>query len=516
MFQVLIAEDSKPILRNIRMLLEESGLPLAVAAGVSNGEEGLEIIRRQPVDILITDIRMPKMDGLTLIEHGKKLSSRLKTVLISGYNDFEYTRKAINLQVNDYLLKPVERNQLVEVMEAVIAQLQQERQSVCSVLDGIVRDGTVPFLPEPAFYDQPKLPGVIRLNPFGLEAAECELAVIKDSLAEVFGEQPVWLLPARNRREYLFIVNASVTAGRHSVPDRLRRLQSRLLAHEGLPVSVLFSSTAVDPCGLSPVYHDLSRRIREQLPLFKSAALEASRLPVSGREQVKQQMERSGEGYALMIENMQRERFLVQMTAELKRWEKSDLTAGDLEGLVHRLAAAFDGAALRHCGGRNWNVNEDFAGLLIWPEYEVFCNRLLALSGRCFDELLSGLKKSGNQLFEKIDEHLRSNLYAQVTMSELTDKFHVSSSYICRVIKRYSQNTFVSYYLELKIREARRLMEAHPEMKIREISDALSFHDQHYFSKVFKEYAGISPSEYRAARGKPLPLGNPNAAEADG
>ncbi|UUZ84831.1 AraC family transcriptional regulator [Paenibacillus sp. P26] len=147
----------------------------------------------------------------------------------------------------------------------------------------------------------------------------------------------------------------------------------------------------------------------------------------------------------------------------------------------------------------NWGMTEQFRSLFLEPGYPDFCSRLLTLSGEFLELLQTSNKKSGGELFMKIDEHLRTNLYAQVTMNELTSKFHVSSSYISRIVKKYSQSTFVHYYLDLKIREARRLMETNPEMKIKEISDALCFHDQHYFSKVFKEFTGCSPSEHKAA-----------------
>lgn len=126
MYNVMIVEDSKPILRNIKMLLETLNFPIRVAATATNGEEALAAIKQEPIDLLLTDIRMPKMDGLSLIEQAKLANPELKVILISGYSDFEYTRKALNLKVFDYLLKPVEREALEEVMGRVIDQLDQQ------------------------------------------------------------------------------------------------------------------------------------------------------------------------------------------------------------------------------------------------------------------------------------------------------------------------------------------------------------------------------------------------------
>lgn len=497
MFQVLIAEDSKPILRNIKALLQDSGLPLQAAAGAANGEEALEICRKQPIDILITDIRMPKMDGLTLIDQAKRLNPRLKVVLISGYNDFEYTRKAINLQVCDYLLKPVERSQLVEVMERITAQLKEEREASSSVLDGILeRTNGQPFLLEPSFYEQPKLLWVVRRPPF-TPPVPWETEAVNQGLAEAFAGQPYWLFPTQDPRQLLLLTNPSFLGGRYTALDRLKELH-RLFWSMGFPVSIACCPHPVELPRIPDQYRDLSRQLREHIPLHKPLLWDSS-FPLHRIPAVREQMDRLADSYAAMIQKLQKERFLLHLAGELNKWEGADLAAAELERFLYRLAGAFETFAVQHTGRSDRDYTEAFRILLELPGYADFRHRLLALSGECFDELQSHNRKSGNELFEKIDEHLRSNLYAQVTMGDLSDKFHVSSSYISRVVKRYSQNTFVSYYLELKIREARRLMETNPEMKIKEISDALCFHDQHYFSKVFKEYAGCSPSEYKAA-----------------
>jgi len=131
------------------------------------------------------------------------------------------------------------------------------------------------------------------------------------------------------------------------------------------------------------------------------------------------------------------------------------------------------------------------------PDYEAFCKALLDYAEDSLKRAKSLHKKSGEELFEQIADYLRTNLYDNVSMQSLSERYHVSPSYISRVIKRSSGKTFVHYYQELKIREACRLISSRSEMRIKEIADALCFCDQHYFSKVFKEYVGCSPVEFK-------------------
>lgn len=167
MYTAIIAEDSKPILRNIRALMQSMELPIVITATASNGLEALEYIKAHSVDILLTDIRMPKLDGLALIEQCKLVNPNLKAVLISGYSDFEYTRKALNLQVFDYLLKPVERHQLAEVMQRLIAHLQEQQGSIKELLEGIAEPRFLMALaPETCFAAGDKIMLILRRQPF--------------------------------------------------------------------------------------------------------------------------------------------------------------------------------------------------------------------------------------------------------------------------------------------------------------------------------------------------------------
>ncbi|MDQ0878640.1 AraC-like DNA-binding protein [Paenibacillus sp. V4I3] len=268
----------------------------------------------------------------------------------------------------------------------------------------------------------------------------------------------------------------------------------------GLDVSIACSSRSVVPKKIPESYREISQTLMEQLNFSKPILLDVS-LPQHIQQSSKEEINRLSDNYSGMIQRLQKDRFLLQLSEQLSKWQQADLPVAQLERFVSRLVGAFESSANQHIEWKNWAVLEQARKLKLFDQtsYTDFCSELLAFSGECFDFLLTFNKKSGNELFIKIDEHLRTNLYAQVSMSDLSTKFHVSSSYISRIVKKYSQNTFVHHYLDLKIREARRLMETNPDMKIKELSDALCFHDQHYFSKVFKEYVGCSPSEYKAA-----------------
>ena len=129
MYQIFVVEDELLIRQNIRNMVEKMQGPYAFCGEASDGEMALSMIQELMPDILLTDIRMPFLDGLGLIRHAKAMMPWLKVAIISGYGDFEYAQKAISLGVDQYLLKPVRQAELVQAVEAMAAQIEKTKNT---------------------------------------------------------------------------------------------------------------------------------------------------------------------------------------------------------------------------------------------------------------------------------------------------------------------------------------------------------------------------------------------------
>ena len=105
--KIAVVEDEILIREGIRNLLEAQGEDWEFIGEAENGVEGLELIRQEKPDIVITDIRMPDMDGLEMLDKAKQEGIKLKAIVLSAYSEFEYARTAIKLGVTEYLLKPI-------------------------------------------------------------------------------------------------------------------------------------------------------------------------------------------------------------------------------------------------------------------------------------------------------------------------------------------------------------------------------------------------------------------------
>ena len=140
MYQIFVVEDELLIRQNIRTIIENMEGPYAFCGEASDGEMALSMMQDLMPDILLTDIKMPFLDGFGLIRLAKGMMPWLKTAIITGYGDFEYAKEAISLGVNQYLLKPVLQAELVKTIEQLAAQIDQSRASRGQLPEGLNED----------------------------------------------------------------------------------------------------------------------------------------------------------------------------------------------------------------------------------------------------------------------------------------------------------------------------------------------------------------------------------------
>jgi two-component system response regulator YesN len=140
--KVLLVDDEAHITRNLEKVIPWEMLGLTVAGVAKNGVEALELMEQGPIDLLLCDIRMPVMDGLELVRHIREKEIACDIIMLSGYQDFTYTRTAIQYGVNDYMLKPIPYDELTGVIARIMAnqrnkqkQKLEEKQKLGRMID---------------------------------------------------------------------------------------------------------------------------------------------------------------------------------------------------------------------------------------------------------------------------------------------------------------------------------------------------------------------------------------------
>jgi len=141
-YTLIIAEDEQMILDDIADEVEQSGLGFQIVGKTFNGADALKLVRSLRPDVLLTDVKMPVMDGLELAERARAENPDLLIVIISGYDDFAYAQKAIKCGVSDYLQKPLSANALRETLATLKQTIDKRRKTALPPIRISVTDAT--------------------------------------------------------------------------------------------------------------------------------------------------------------------------------------------------------------------------------------------------------------------------------------------------------------------------------------------------------------------------------------
>jgi YesN/AraC family two-component response regulator len=125
MYGIMLVDDEPNVLHRLTDLIDWHSFDTEIVACVTNGQEALSLLHIAPVNILITDICMPQMDGLALISAAKALNPQIRCIIISAHDEFEYVRQTVSLGIENYLLKPINSDELSETIAKTVANIER-------------------------------------------------------------------------------------------------------------------------------------------------------------------------------------------------------------------------------------------------------------------------------------------------------------------------------------------------------------------------------------------------------
>jgi two-component system response regulator YesN len=484
MYNVMVVDDSMPLVRNIKRHIETADSRLKVTHVAYNGQQALSVLEEKNIDIVFSDIRMPKMDGLSFLEEARKRNPHTKFFILTGFNDFEYARRAIKLDIQEYMLKPLDPKELVPALKQTIDELDRERRrwqenAVSRLLSGGGMDNDTVVIPP-------------------LQAAGCYLAVLRNG----------WLKGGstidRSRIDLscrLAVFDASWIAADTSADNE----KAVLLGTEADPASVkecmhrLFNHLRAEYPALSMVYCKLepSRELIQPGYLFLSTVLDKSviigqaQLVEANVSEASTEWTKTEEIAVIKCQTVLRHARKLHLTEELQKlfayWKTDSTPVHRVRSVLHAIAEPI---------GKQFHSSEIDAMFADCTSSDVLKDRF---SGRLLD-LVDRFKTSipmSRATMELIDDYLSRHLHRNIRMKEVCRELNYSATYVIRIVKKYRGMTPVEYINKLKTDEAKAMMDSGGTIMIKDIAEALGFNDQHYFCKVFKQYTGVSPSEYR-------------------
>lgn len=475
---LLIVEDEKLIRQGIKAMVQRCDVPIDNILECSNGETALEILRMQKVDVMFTDIRMPKMDGIELVKAMQELPHVPLTVAVSGYDDFTYAVEMLRLGVREYILKPVDREKVKEVLEKLNKEIDAGKES--------------------AIQDR------------NIGRQQLKYAILNENLTETEKELIIKQYGGNlSDNGYLIVCTNNTSREVSSVDLPYIYLSdvggNELYITDAKALSVLTNNELAKRfVGVSALHKGLEE-IKEAYAEAVAARKEAFYLgkPVVHFENMIThkatvlKLEETVIGQIVqMLGTDKYEDAIKQFTRILKNAGLGGYEASDIEKCMARL---FDDVLTTYANVLKTEKEE------VKRFYEIYCYENLEGFEADVVEWLSTFCDNLNSRFDdyknkqKIQQavtYIKENYDKDLNMAVVSNHISMNYSLFSYVFKQYTGSNFVNFLKEIRIEEAKRLLEE-TDMKIIDISGKVGYENEKHFMKTFKAACGVSPTEYR-------------------
>lgn len=514
MYNVLIADDEPLLLRNIKSCIEKANSHFRVCWQAMNGEDALALAQQEHPDVIVTDIRMPVMDGLALAGELRQRGLEMPVVVLSGYHEFEYARQALGLGVVEYLLKPISQPELSALLTKLETRLEKEaagrryRLLFAAVVGG--EENALRQTDESCFREYRWFR--TSLICFG---SYCEF----DSFAtpeprEYWGDTPpeqllgslvktqsFWILPS-SRRNINVLVFADKTD--ETVDDPVEeRFFSRCGSLPQQPTVVVGQPSA--QIGELPYHCQCNEIDLKKYLLFGRPSLIGRTQHGPDESNAGAFLNHADAGQLRgMIESGQAEQLKQRVCEILKTCEALPITQTELARLLKQIAGLFQPCCPLMPQGYWVEVEMEIDELIGNTDgYYALADGMRNILEILFYGMRQNSLKPGTQqeIAQRLEKYLRSRFNGPVSLQAAADEMGLVLPYLSSVFKKYKGVSPMKFILRLRVEKAKELLRDRPDLNVREIAQNIGYDDPYFMSRVFKNATGKSPTEYRCATG---------------
>ncbi|WP_274653359.1 response regulator [Paenibacillus humicola] len=505
MYKVVVIDDEELLRQGLISKLRKSGFPISRIAEAENAETGLKVIAEVKPHIVLCDIRMEETDGLELIRMAKQKFPGIKTVIISGYNEFQYAAKALKLGVTDYLLKPIDRSALAQCLLRCFELIDKDRQ------DGLLKK-------QLSYIEHT---GLVKSKLSQIDSRDCD----PDEIFQAGGEQ------AQYRSVYVYI-DPRTKGWNPNVFGEVLSRSGRWAFHENVVIfenkpreyAILFCIPEPDEEGASN--HDIDHFVTELQQELTGRSIFQYTLGISERQSGFSASYREAvsciKTRVLLEENQivrpsdillfpNAYKLPPQKIAMLKHYTEN----GDYQGVSALLDEILCEIGQLQSSYRS--VQTLYAHLKIIASEEFGFDpeeRIPECPGEIyrFDSLremmdwvkelfltiinVSHLREhSKAETIHRLKEYIDTHYSDDIKLEEIAELQHYNPSYLSLMFKEVIQMNFQDYLLRVRMNNAKEML-ASGKYKIKEIARMSGFKNPHYFSTVFKKTEGLTPKQF--------------------
>jgi two-component system response regulator YesN len=484
MWKAVVCDDEYIVLEALGMMVDWEGLGIELAGTAGDGVSALELIRRVKPDIVLTDIRMPGLDGLQLIETVLAEAPETHCIVFSGFNEFEYVKRAIRLGVADYVEKPITETAIERALRKVIGQI--ERETAIRSMERRLHDNGEALLGKAVWelllFGKEAEPGWReQFGPDGDRVTGVTVLAAAESfrLPEHPAYRAVHLRDDKHHLAVMFHFMDLPPAHWDSLADEL----------DGAGVAVGIGRTHSSPEGAQPGWREAVRALKAAKLLNIRGAVRFGEMDsrpdnpglLSAREEAILLALRAGSRAMVSAEV---ERFLREIQ-ELK--PDPDAVESEMLKIIYAAEEAVGKERDRSAKPHIEIAEAAAEGRLA----EWFRDRLERLAER----ETANRERDKHTAIEEAKQYVAHNAFRDVSLQETAAHVGLHPAYLSVLFKETTGETFIQYLTRNRVELAKSLLRE--GMKISEVSDRVGYMNPRHFGEVFKRYTGVTPGQYR-------------------
>lgn len=536
--KALIVDDEQPVIVSVKLLVDWKKYGIDTILETTSAADVPALIRTEKPELVISDVQMPGLSGLQLIAMIHEIHPPAQIIMISGYSKYDYMRSALQQKCIDYILKPLDEDQLnaavgkaietyrVEASQALIEQsydflhseLSKKRAQRLFLLYHTSHQTSVIWAQlceiMPAFSSMESCRiGILPTGhlPSELFSGARDLSLIVNFIHDLCYETGQSIASEEPIDRNIHILFHSELS---NIPELCRRIVDAVREEFHL-----FLPLGLSPAAPFPV--NFSDAVRQAEDAVQTCGLMYTRQPVcfshvTGKEAETPPVFRMEEQLYTAVLNGHPSGIRIAVRLCL-----SDLTSG--KGLTLRQLLLFRTAyiGLRMRWIESFRMNHKTAASLDAPpgscfrlpfrddgqyDLSVMEESLIADLSAISDYLkgVLGMGPASQNLFQQIEQYIHFHYAKHLSLESIAEEFSLSSNYLSRSFKKKTGTGITDYINNVRIQKAKELLE-NPEIKIFHIAAQVGYSDEKYFSRVFKKTVGMSPLQYRIAHTAILP-----------
>lgn len=519
MLKILLVDD-EPIFRmGLRAGIQWEEMGCKVVGEAKNGEEALIQIEEKNPDLVLLDIKMPKMDGIEVLKRMKNRKQKPEFIVLSCFNEYEYVREAMKLGACDYLFKPLmegkdiaaavreisknmdsaglhEENQASQMeilMENLLTESEAEEeivrsfQKVCPAVENM-----------PYFVLTVKIPGEI----CNTRKKEALRTLCKSILVRCFDDKfPPYFC---ERDQVLYGLFFYKPEDGYSFPGKRKNLWKKVKEYVEVPVWVGCSKCMEKGENLKKAFSQAEKalnlhffscysRTSEEFVEYSEKFSESRDFSVIYEKELRVIQKAFGEFDLHTVKNTLNK--ISDSVLQQKLFSEKDFS--------HMLANMIV-SNMRFYKYRNLMeqlIVEDYdviSKLYHRETMEEACNYFVVLTERIFGMVkTSANSNSRSNSIQDAVEYMKEHYAEKISLADMSQRVNMSDKYFCKLFKEVTGETFVGYLTNIRIQAAREMLER-TDMKTYEVAERAGFGDYHHFCKTFKKITGRTPTEIRA------------------